>query len=91
MAGMYRNFLEMSYEELEEKNLELKEARKARIDIGKLAQHPFTHRFRFDFGELEDESRDDVVLLGLGLRVEEEERLREVIGKGLRADAHLLA
>ena len=38
MAGMYRNFLEMSYEELEEKNLELKEARKARIDIGKLQE-----------------------------------------------------
>ena len=38
MAGMYRDFLEMSYDELEEKNLELKDARKARTDIGKLQE-----------------------------------------------------
>ncbi len=38
MAGMYRDFLELSYEELEEKNLELKDARKARTDIGKLQE-----------------------------------------------------
>ncbi len=38
MAGMYRDFLEMSYEELEEKNLALKDARKARVDVGKLQE-----------------------------------------------------
>ncbi len=38
MAGMFRDFLEMSYEELEEKNLELKGERKARTDIGKLQE-----------------------------------------------------
>ncbi len=38
MAGMFRDFLEMSYEELEEKNLELKDERKARTDIGKLQE-----------------------------------------------------
>ncbi len=38
MSGMYRDFLEMSYEELEEKNLALKDERKARTDIGKLQE-----------------------------------------------------
>ncbi len=38
MAGMFRDFLEMSYDELEEKNLALKDERKARTDIGKLQE-----------------------------------------------------
>ncbi len=38
MAGTYRDFLELSYEELEEKNLEIKDLRKARTDAGKLQE-----------------------------------------------------
>ncbi len=38
MSGTYRDFLELSYEELEEKNLALKDDRKARTDAGKLQE-----------------------------------------------------
>lgn len=38
MSGTYRDFLELSYEELEEKNLAIKEERKARTDAGKLQE-----------------------------------------------------
>ena len=38
MSGTYRDFLELSYEELEEKNLSLKEERKKRTDAGKLQE-----------------------------------------------------
>ncbi|WP_419806603.1 glutamine synthetase family protein [Terriglobus sp.] len=38
MSGTYRDFLELSYEELEEKNLSLKEERKQRTDAGKLQE-----------------------------------------------------
>lgn len=38
MSGTYRDFLEMSYEELEEKNLAIKDQRKARTDAGKLQE-----------------------------------------------------
>lgn len=38
MSGTYREFLELSYEELEEKNLSIKEERKGRTDAGKLQE-----------------------------------------------------
>ena len=38
MSSEYRDFLELSYEELEEKNLESKEQRKKRVDPGKLQE-----------------------------------------------------
>ncbi|GAA3766394.1 glutamine synthetase family protein [Terriglobus aquaticus] len=38
MSGTYRDFLELSYEELEEKNLSIKEERKQRTDAGKLQE-----------------------------------------------------
>ncbi|HLI76990.1 MAG TPA: glutamine synthetase, partial [Acidobacteriaceae bacterium] len=38
MSNEYRDFLELSYEELEEKNLEAKEQRKKRVDAGKLQE-----------------------------------------------------
>ncbi len=38
MAGNYRDFLELSYEELEDLNLEAKQQRKDRVDIGKLRE-----------------------------------------------------
>ena len=38
MSGTYRDFLELSYEELEEKNLSLKDERKKRTDPGKLQE-----------------------------------------------------
>ncbi len=38
MSSEYRDFLELSYEELEEKNLEAKEQRKKRVDPGKLQE-----------------------------------------------------
>ena len=38
MSSEYRDFLELSYEELEEKNLEAKEQRKKRVDAGKLQE-----------------------------------------------------
>ena len=38
MAGTYRDFLELSYEELEERNLSIKDQRKARVDPGKLQE-----------------------------------------------------
>ncbi|MGI4827485.1 MAG: glutamine synthetase family protein [Janthinobacterium lividum] len=38
MSSEYRDFLELSYEELEEKNLAAKEQRKARVDPGKLQE-----------------------------------------------------
>ena len=38
MASEYRDFLELSYEELEDKNLEAKEQRKSRVDPGKLQE-----------------------------------------------------
>ena len=38
MSSEYRDFLELSYEELEERNLEAKEQRKNRVDPGKLQE-----------------------------------------------------
>ena len=38
MSSEYRDFLELSYEELEEKNLEAKEQRKKRVDPGKIQE-----------------------------------------------------
>ena len=38
MSSEYRDFLELSYEELEDKNLEAKEQRKSRVDPGKLQE-----------------------------------------------------
>lgn len=38
MAGTYRDYLELSYEELEDKNLAIKHERKARTDAGKLQE-----------------------------------------------------
>jgi glutamine synthetase len=38
MSSEYRDFLELSYEELEEKNLAAKEQRKSRVDAGKLQE-----------------------------------------------------
>lgn len=38
MSSEYRDFLELSYEELEEKNLQAKEQRKGRVDPGKLQE-----------------------------------------------------
>ena len=38
MSGSFRDFLELSYEELEEKNLSIKEERKQRTDAGKLQE-----------------------------------------------------
>src|SRR5438874_2206609 len=38
MSSEYRDFLELSYEELEERNLEAKEQRKKRVDPGKLQE-----------------------------------------------------
>ena len=38
MSSEYRDFLELSYEELEELNLKAKEQRKARVDPGKLQE-----------------------------------------------------
>ncbi len=38
MSGTYRDFLELSYEELEDKNLSIKEERKKRTDAGKLQE-----------------------------------------------------
>ena len=61
------------------------------IDVGELADHALADGLGFDLAQLEDEGRDDVVLLRLGLRVEELPRLREVVGEGLGADAQLVA
>ncbi len=38
MSGNYRDFLELSYEELTEKNLAAKEQRKQRVDVGKIQE-----------------------------------------------------
>ncbi len=38
MSSEYRDFLELSYEELEERNLEAKEQRKKRVDPGKIQE-----------------------------------------------------
>ncbi len=38
MSSEYRNFLELSYEELEEMNLEAKEQRKKRVDADKIQE-----------------------------------------------------
>ncbi len=44
-----------------------------------------------DLAELEDEGGDDVVLLRLGLRVEELQGLAEVVAEGLATDPQLVA
>lgn len=38
MAGTYRDFLELSYEDLEDRNLAIKDQRKSRTDTGKLQE-----------------------------------------------------
>ena len=59
--------------------------RQLRLDIGQLGQQRAPHRYRLHLAELEDERRDDVVLLRFRLAVEEQPRLAEMVREGFRA------
>lgn len=48
-----------------------------------------TDRRAFDLAQLEDQCRNDVVLLSLGLAEKQHPRLAIVVGKGLGTDAHV--
>ena len=59
-------------------------------DVGEHRDDALADRLDADLGELEAERADDVVLLGLGLALEEQTRLGEVVGELLGLAAHLV-
>jgi hypothetical protein len=58
------------------------------IDMQQVRNHAFAHRWCVNLAKLENQSRDDMILLGLGLAQKEHPRLAVVVGKGLGSDAH---
>ncbi len=60
------------------------------IDVGQQRQHTLAHGRRLHAGQLETECVDDVVLLGRGLALPEQTRLRVVVSKQFRIAAHFV-
>ena len=79
-AEVSRNHLSINEPRFASISVRLKFTAK-RIHIGKLAQHAFANFLPCHLAQLENERRDDVVLLGLCLRIEELPRLRKMISE----------